>query len=156
MWCARLPITHPDSIVVLLPSDGGDQTPPLSTHGITPQRLPVSAASGGVTLAAWLERVTAGSAQWTGPAPPPNLWWRRRHPQAPLPGPRVQGERLRGVPAHPKHGPVALWWCHRGKSGDLRVAFFLCVRPMPLAARPSRAGKHHPAHIPRPSHSGLQ
>jgi len=44
-----------------------------------------------------------------------------------MPGLRAQGKRLRGVPAYLERGPVSLWWYYRGKRGDLRVAFFLCM-----------------------------
>lgn len=90
----------------------------LSAPGITPERLPVPATSGGVTLAAWLERAILL----------PYLWWRRQQTQAFVPGLREQGKWIRGVPAQLERGPVALWWYYRGKQGDLWVAFFLFSR----------------------------
>lgn len=125
MWCARLPITQPGSIVVLLLGFGGDHSPPLwhmalHREGCQCQRRGVVLHSPRVLR----ESLPVLSMDSSGNAAP--LWWRSGswHPCQAL---RGQGQLSRGVRHVLECGPVALWWYYWGKRGGLRVAFFLCA-----------------------------
>lgn len=96
--------------------------------------------------------------------PPPYLWWRRRHPGIRAWNSVVEVSGCSGVPTYLECGPVALWWCYRGKRGDLQVAFFLCGLANRLCFRWRKnvrqilsqlMGLHRPSSCPRDSKDTL-
>ena len=96
-----------------------------SARGITPWRLPVPATSGGVTLAAWLERVTTRPVQWTVPSRP--ICGGEGGTQAFVPGPRAQGHWYVVCTMN----LIAARWHCGGTAGGNRAtfgspSFFLC------------------------------